>query len=53
MPEEFAATDAFGFSYHQFFNEIVSLFKDPTSAWCKETIAWWNSYVYDPVQCLF
>ncbi|KAI1783830.1 hypothetical protein LXA43DRAFT_1102054 [Ganoderma leucocontextum] len=42
MTDDFAATDPHGFNHKEMFMEILSLFKDEKSAWCKETIVWWN-----------
>lgn len=28
------------------FDEIVALFEDPTSQWCKETLAWWTMWIF-------
>ncbi|KAI1788256.1 hypothetical protein LXA43DRAFT_1160169 [Ganoderma leucocontextum] len=46
MTDDFAATDPHGFNYEGMFTEILQLFKDEKSTWCKETLAWWNSKVF-------
>ena len=33
------------FEKKEFFNVIVEMFElDPEDEWCKDTLAWWNSY---------
>ncbi|KIP10878.1 hypothetical protein PHLGIDRAFT_184530 [Phlebiopsis gigantea 11061_1 CR5-6] len=34
------------FNLEEFFQVVVDLFDDPEDAWCKDTIDWWEMYVF-------
>ncbi|OSD06438.1 hypothetical protein PYCCODRAFT_1464372 [Trametes coccinea BRFM310] len=42
----FQTTDVGGFDGYDLFSEIVDLFSDPESQWCKDTLDWWDSAVF-------
>ncbi|EIW52145.1 uncharacterized protein TRAVEDRAFT_75262 [Trametes versicolor FP-101664 SS1] len=42
---KFGTTDVGAFNGNELFDEIVDLFSDPVSEWCKSTLAWWDQQV--------